>query len=123
MNESEAIALYNQAHLAGMIAGNACNPTPMGVYNANPITGQPLSRVCIVPDGVCGFAWIKIKGNDAFGRAMKKNGKASPAHDKGLTVWVSDFGQSMQRKIAYANAFANVLEQNGVWAFADDRMD
>lgn len=41
----------------------------------------------------------------------------------GLQYWVSQGGQSMQRKEAFARAFASVLKANGIDAFADSRMD
>lgn len=43
----------------------------------------------------------------------------------GVSIWVGGFGQSVQRKEAYANAFAEVLNERveGVRAYAGSRMD
>ena len=63
------------------------------------------------------------KGNTAFGRWAKKMGVAKKAYGGGLQIWISDFNQSMERKYAYARAFAASLEAHGIDAFADSRMD
>ena len=41
----------------------------------------------------------------------------------GLSVWVSEGGQSMERKEAYARAYADVLRAAGIEAYAGSRMD
>ena len=41
----------------------------------------------------------------------------------GYTIWVSGFGQSLDRKSAYARAFVKVLNDNGLKAYAMSRMD
>jgi hypothetical protein len=41
----------------------------------------------------------------------------------GVTYWVSQFGQSVDRKAAFAGAFAKVLRENGIQATAGDRLD
>jgi hypothetical protein len=38
-------------------------------------------------------------------------------------IWVRGYGQSMQRKAVYAEAFATVLRENGISASAGSRMD
>jgi hypothetical protein len=113
-------SLYETAHAAGMAAGYGVKPTPMIVTGGVP--GQEPER-WYVSEGVCGFAWIAMKGNTSFGRWAKKAGKARSAYPKGLSVWVSEFGQSMDRKEAYARAFAKVLRDHGVDAYAGSRMD
>jgi hypothetical protein len=118
--------IYNAARTAGLIAGNAANPAPMIVRDADVLTGQPLAdgRKYIVADGVCGFAWVHVKGNTAFGRWARKAGHARSSYHGGLDISVRDFGQSMQRKQAYASAFAKVLRENGITdAYSDSRMD
>lgn len=78
----------------------------------------------IINDGVCGFAQIRFAGNTAFGRWAKANGLARPdSYYGGLSVWVSDFNQSFQRKDAYASAFAQSLEENGIKAHSTSRLD
>jgi hypothetical protein len=40
-----------------------------------------------------------------------------------VTYWVSVFGQSVDRKAAFAGAYAKVLRENGIQATAGDRLD
>lgn len=105
-------AIYNEAHEAGMKAGNEHNPRPMHVvgYGA-------------VMDGVCGFAWVKFAGNTAWARWCKKNGRAKASSEGGYYIWVSYFNQSMERKYKYASAFAKVLQSHGISAYAYERID
>jgi hypothetical protein len=90
-----------------------------------------------VPDGVCGFAWIKIRpATQAFAKWIKKekdvatvllqnavNVPKGAAYDGGIDLWVSAFGQSMERKEQYAAAFAEVLRSHGIKCSMGSRMD
>jgi len=113
-------ALHAKAHVAGMAAGESKVPTPMVVTGGVP-GEQPKSYY--VADGACGFAWVKMKGNTPFARWAKKAGVARSWSTGGVVLWVSEFNQSMARKEAYANAYAKVLKEAGVEAYADSRMD
>ena len=118
--------LYALAHAAGLAAAQRMNPTPMVVAeHVSPLDdSSPIQRAYYVPDGVCGFAWIVIKpGTCSFARWLVKNGHAKRHYYGGVSVWVGDFNQSLERKEAYATAFANALRLNGVKAHADSRMD
>ena len=117
--------LFSQAHEAGLTAGNAITPNPMVVQrHANMMNdSSPVAQGWIVPDGPCGFAWINTPGTSAFARWLKKTGKARKSYAGGYNISVSEFGQSMSRKEAYANAFAKVLTAEGVTACAESRMD
>ena len=110
-------ALVAKAHEAGLDAGFASRPTPMVV------TDQVRNQSWLVDEGACGFAWINFKGNTAFGRWAKKAGVARPAYGGGLQVWVREFGQSVDRKSAYAGAYAQVLKDAGIDAYAGSRLD
>lgn len=115
-----------EAHEAGHKAAVAAKPTPMVVTDADLITGLPIPGATRyhVPEGACGFAWIKLKGNTKFGRWMKATKRARPGYPTGLTVWVSDYNQSVERKLAYAEAYAAVLRKYGIDdAYADSRLD
>jgi hypothetical protein len=118
-------ALHLQAHEAGMAAGEAAKPVAMIVGTAVGLTNEidRTQPVYHVADGVCGFAWVKFAGNTPFGRWAKKAGIAKAAYPTGLMIWVHQFNQSMQRKEAYAAAYARVLREAGVQAYADSRMD
>jgi hypothetical protein len=108
-------ALFAKAHAAGMAAGEACQPTPMMVSEANYLTGKPEGQSWYVPEGACGFAWVKVRpGNKGFGHWLNKTGKARASYQGGVQVRVGQFGQSIARKEAYASAFAEVLQAAGV---------
>lgn len=119
-------ALYAQADAAGKLAAEDAVPTPMIVGEETaPFNGviDYAKPTYFVSEGLCGFAWVKFAGNTAFGRWAKKSGKASKSYGGGLQVWVSSYGQSVTRKSAYAQAFATVLTEAGITAYADSRLD
>ena len=101
------------ADAAGMVAGQAATPEPMVVYEAAGITGdapKPGGQSWYVPEGVCGFAWVRFAGNTEFGRWAKRHGIASKGYPSGLEVWVGAFNQSYDRKMAFANSLSpNIL--------------
>jgi len=111
------VALVSVAHAAGIRAGRECRPIPMVVSTASGIAIET------VDDGACGFAWIEFAGNTAFGRWAKKEGIAGNHYPSGLCIWVHEFGQSVDRKAAYAGAYAQVLRNSGIDAFANSRLD
>lgn len=120
--------LYDKAHAAGMAAGAACSPAPMVVGHAASLFGDGIDYnkpTYYVPDGPCGFAWVTVKpGNGRLANWLKKMGLARKAYGGGVSVWVSEFGQSMARKEAYASAFAKVLRAAGFSrVYAESRMD
>ncbi len=130
--------LHAAAHAAGMAAGAAKVPVPM-------IVGSPSSAsasvslvvgsngekfdmakpIYYVPSGVCGFAWIVIEeGRSGYARWLKKNVRNSHKnYYGGWAVWVNEFGQSMEQKEAYADAYAKVVKQAGIAASVGSRMD
>ena len=119
-------AIYAEARLAGITAGNNAKPIPMAVCSADPITGAPIAVIDIVPDGVCGFAWVSMKMNTPENRKFiswaKKQNLISKTHD-GFWIWVNEYNQSMTRKEAYADAFVKVLQNHGIKCYANSRMD
>lgn len=108
--------LFAKAAAAGKAAADAAIPAPMIVsgYENDPVM-----------DGVCGFAWVNIKpGTSAFARYLKAQGLArTDSYYGGVSVWISYGGQSYTRKYAYASAFAAVLNDAGIKAFAMSRLD
>lgn len=117
--------VYAEASKAGMAAAKLCVPTPMVVCeHANPLDdNSSIVHHATVMGGVCGFAWVKFAGNTAFGRWAKKNGLARKSYPQGLSIWISEFGQSMEKKQAYARAFVGVLRKHNIQAYAGSRMD
>jgi hypothetical protein len=115
--------LFAKARAAGMAAGEGARPTPMHVVQRGE-GGEIIKRYAPVMDGVCGFAWINVRpGNSPFANWLKKNTHASPAYQGGVDYWVREFSQSMERKEAFARAFAAVLQEAGITAYAGSRMD
>jgi len=115
-----------EAHDAGMAAADRATPTPMIVIErANPFddTSAIVKQYEPIMGGVCGFAWVHIKGNTAFGHWAKKTRIAGGDYPSGLAIRVREFGQSLELKTAYAHAYARVLEANGITAYAVDRID
>jgi hypothetical protein len=110
-------ALIDKAFAAGRKAAVDCTPVPMGVTDGR--------TTWVIADGPCGFAWINVK--PAYSRVAKA--LVALGHAKkdgyygGVTFWVGDYNQSMARKEAFARAFAAVLREAGINAYAASRMD
>jgi hypothetical protein len=109
--------IVSKAIEAGLQAGKDAMPVPMYVIDK----GIPIDRI---DDGACGFAWVIVKpANSSFAIWAKKQGIMRSAYGGGVQYWVSQFGQSVDRKAAFAGAFAKVLRDNGIKAQAGDRLD
>lgn len=118
--------LYAEAHAAGMAAGNALQPVPMLVeQHASPLDdNSPVVKQWVCNGGVCGFAWVKIKpARGKFVSFCKKHDIGYVSDYGGYEIWVSQFGQSIEKKEAYAHAFAAVLKKYGIKAYGQSRMD
>ena len=121
--EREMSALFDAANIAGVLAAKAVTPEPMHVVGHDPRTGMKI-RYEPVLDGVCGFAWVKIRpATSRFARWLKRTDKGSSAYGGGLMVWISDHRQSLTLKAAHARAMADVLRAAGINAYAESRMD
>ena len=114
--ESLAHALM-RARQAGREAATKCKPTPMLVGG---------TTVQYIEDaGPCGFAWVNVSPrNCRTANALKKfnalGGRPewdSSSYDKAMQLWGSGYGQSVERKTAYAEAYSAVL---GAWAKEND---
>lgn len=121
-------ALYAKADDAGRAAVEKTEVIPMIVGHETSLFSGVIDytrEVYHVADGVCGFAWVNIKpGNSKFANWLKKNKLArADSYYGGVTMWVSEYNQSMQKKQAYASAFAGVLSEAGIKAYSDSRMD
>lgn len=124
-SNAQFAAAWSAADTAGKAAAEACVPRPMVVrQHTNPLyDGSAVTKEWFVADGVCGFAWVVFKGNSAFGRWAKANKRVGKHYPTGLSYWVGDYGQSMAKKEAYARAFARSLNDAGIDAYADSRID
>lgn len=133
--ENEAQKIMDAAIEAGMEALNKKIPTPMVVQqHANMLDdNSPVAQSWVVDSGVCGFADIRFKANTTPNRkflaGLKKAGLVgehgvwSKSYQGGYSYWVSQGGQSLERKEAFAYAFRKVLEANGISAYVSSRMD
>jgi hypothetical protein len=94
--------------------------------HSNPLDdSSKVVRQYYVGDGVCGFAWVKITpARGKFVKWLKDNriGRSN-SYEGGYDISISDYNQSLQKKEAYANAFAKVLVDKGIKAYANSRMD
>jgi hypothetical protein len=126
LRDAKFAALYDIAHAAGMAALVACQPRPMVVQeHANMADDtSPVAQQWIVEGGACGFAWVTVMpATCSFAHWLKKHKGCSKAYYGGMQIWVHEGGQSMARKEAYANAFAEVLKAAGIKAYSGSRMD
>lgn len=119
-------AIHEQARAAGLTAvtpeikGRTVMLTESNLMDDSP---RPDGQSFLMDDFPCGFAWIQFKGNTAWAKWAKAEGLARPAYPKGMSIWVHDFNQSMTKKEVYAQAYAKVLRDNGIEAYAQSRMD
>lgn len=140
MTNQDFQRIYNEALAAGKAAATAMTPAPMAVQAATGLFDEfDFSRPYeVVSDGVCGFAWVNIRQASKAGRKdspfvkwLRERARGERFSEYGYfedytkcwQIWVGGYGQSMQRKAAYAEAFAAVLRENGISASAGSRMD
>lgn len=127
MNTQSVQKMLNEAHTAGMVALNQARPTPMVVGSETRFMSGDIDYnkpTYFVEGGVCGFAWVHInKGQTKFVNQLKKLGIGRKSYYGGYDIWVYEGGQSMERKMAYANAYAQVLRSYGIECYGDSRMD
>ena len=119
--------LLEKAHLMGMDAGRLVGVTPMVVGSPSTPLGNDIDyskKTYFVEGGVCGFAGVVIKpARGKFVSYLKKLGMGYKHYYGGWYVSVREFGQSLTRKEAYAEAFAKVLGEAGMSCYVDSRMD
>lgn len=115
--------IIDEAEQAGMAAGMACTPEPMVIEGYQPIS-----------DGLCGFAWIRLKMTSPLGRYIGQHIPKSDQHasfrgwkrgitEPGLRRWVFEFNQSYAKKTAYAQAYMRILNSYGYQAICGSRLD
>ena len=118
--------IFESARQAGLGAGAVSQPQEMVVQehaNMHDDTSA-IVKEWHVPDGPCGFAWIRIRpGNSSAALYAKQHLGATTGYYGGVEISVTGYGQSVARKEAYATAFAKVLCEHGITAFADSRLD
>ena len=125
--DQEFQKIWEEACAAGMEAGKNAIPTPMVVAEHENMLddNSPVKNAWYVSEGACGFAWVNIKpGTSAFARWLKKMDYArSDSYYGGVTVWISEYNQSVARKSAHASAMADVFLGAGFNAHSMSRLD
>ena len=119
--------VLERAHLMGMDAGRRVGVNPMVVGTPTELMGNEIDyskKTYVVEGGVCGFAGVVIKpARGKFVSYLKSIGMGNKHYYGGWYVSVREFGQSLARKEAYADAFADVLKEVGMRVYVDSRMD
>jgi hypothetical protein len=119
-------SIFYKAHNAGNAAVTQTTVTPMIVTQAaNPLDdSSAVVNAWVVNDGVCGFASVIIKpATSKFAKFLVANQLARKHYAGGVSMSIRDFNQSLTKKEAYAQGFAKVLNDNGITAYVDSRMD
>lgn len=134
MSPEAAYNLYVRACEAADKAAAACVPQPMIVGSArSPLFDDRIDEskpMYYVSEGVCGFAWIKIRpASGPFVNMLKKRDVGYKAYNGGYEVSSWEFAgslrgsQSMARAEAACRAAAAVLSEAGVECYVQSRMD
>lgn len=130
MTAAQCAALDALADKAGREAAEACVPTPMNVGTPRDMLGslmggdgggfredQPIYHVA---QGICGTAYVLIRpGTSPMARFVKKHRGGWKGHYGGTQFTVRGYGQSYERSMAYARAYAGVLADAGLRAYTD----
>lgn len=114
--------VLDRAIAEGLLAGQNHTPRPMIVAESLPV--KLTTQTWVVESGPCGFAWVVVKAaNKGFGHWLLKSGYARKSYYGGAEIWISEFGQSYERKGAMAQAMAQVFTEAGFDAYAGSRLD
>ncbi len=120
--------IYNEARAAGCKAWEECTPNPVVFGQAKSLFGNEMvpGTESLCTEGCCGFAWVIVKpARGPFIKYCKENKIGSKHVYPGWYIgargpWDS---QSIDRKEAYAYAFAAVLSENGLNCYVGSRLD
>ena len=135
MMERETFRIIcDEAHQAGVAAVEQLKVIPMIVGEETSFLSGKIDYskpTYFVEDGVCGFAWVNVypanKGNTKLGKEERKlletAGFSKNEYERCHQLWISDYNQSMQKKEAYAGAYAKVLRDYGFRAYSGSRLD
>jgi len=109
-------------------------PQPIIVGTAKTFLGDEIDetkKTYFVAGGVCGFAWVVIKpAQSKFVQWLKKQDIGYKAYGGGWAIMArpqntknNPLAQSLEINEAWARAFAEILRENGLNAYAESRMD
>ena len=126
LTKNQCHNIYVEAYEAGMKAGNEVGVPKFVVGTPTTPLGNDIDfkKETFIMDGLCGFAWVTIKpARGAFVNYLKGRQVGSNGYYGGFEIWVREFGQSVDRKTAFARAFADVLNKYGINASVGSRLD
>ena len=125
LTKTQCKKIYVEAYEAGLAAGKDADTPKFVVGDAIGLSDKiDYSKKTYILDGLCGFAWVTISpARGAFVNWLKSQGIGSKGYYGGYEIWVREFGQSVDRKSAFAGAFAEVLEKYGITAYTGSRLD
>ena len=124
--KKEWTKLFVEAKMAGMKALMAKVPKPMVVAeHENQLDDtSKIKKTWFVEGGVCGFASVVVKpGTSSFAKWLMKKGLGHKHYYGGVGISVREGDQSYEKKVAYANAFCDVLENHNIKCHVDSRLD
>lgn len=133
---TSTITIFTEASEAARAAWEAATPRPIIVGESKALFGPDSNSIdytkptYYVADGVCGFAWVRIRpARGPMVTWLKKQGIGHKGYRGGWEVSSYEFGgvgrssQSYERAYAAARAAAKVFEFYGITAHADGRLD
>lgn len=125
LTKNQCHNIYIEAYEAGMKAGNEVGVPKFVVGDAIGLSNEiDYSKPTFIMDGLCGFAWVNISpARGAFVNYLKSRQVGSKGYYGGYEIWVREFGQSVDRKTAFAGAFRDVLQKYGINASVGSRLD
>ena len=126
LGKRECARIYKEAYEAGLLAGKDADTPKFVVGSPTTALGSDIdfSKKTYILDGLCGFAWVNISpARGAFVTYLKSIDAGHKGYYGGYEIWVREFGQSVDRKYAFAQAFAEVLGRYGIEASAGSRLD
>jgi len=125
LTKNQCHNIYVEAYEAGLKAGKDADTPKFIVGDAIGLSDEiDFSKKTYILDGLCGFAWVNISpARGAFVNYLKSREVGSKGYYGGYEIWVREFGQSVDRKTAFARAFADVLNKYGINASIGSRLD
>jgi hypothetical protein len=125
LGKRECARIYKEAYAAGLQAGKEVGVPKFVVGDAIGLSNEiDYSKKTYILEGLCGFAWVNISpARGAFVNYLKSIDAGDKGYYGGYEIWVKEFGQSVDRKSAFANAFAKVLNSYGINASVGSRLD
>ena len=102
MTAAEYSVAYQTALAEGYEAGMLAGTQDIVATQDGVVVSEPFP--------ICGFANLNIRpGNGAFARWLKKEKLAEKSYQGGVSIYIHEFGQSYDRKLAMARKMVDVL--------------